>query len=439
MYPLRMYFLLVSLVLVSVIVSPCPAQTAADLPTDRPVALQECVDYALARHNSVLSAEHDLTASKAEVTRATAGFLPIITVGSYYSSSGSSGVGTGIDYLNGRDSNRTGTESTLGITETLFDGGRTMTSIRQASASERATTADLELTRQERALAVTNAYFNALLTKRLADIAAQTVAESQAQHEMIQARIDEGDAAPIDVYPVDVQLANAKLSKLQADNSAQVAATSLRNAIGLDRGPELQLVDMQEPTNDVTLLDECLKCALSDRPEIVRSAAQVDSSKAGLSLAKMQALPVLTANAGYDQGMGGVGYDSQWSAGVGLSMNIFDGGATSAGITSAKAKVDSTKLRDDQVQKDITTEVEETYLNLTNAYERLAASKPNVELAKKNLEVAREKYLQGLGIPLEIVTAQVSYADAQVNYAQALYDCYVARAQLDKAMGKRGY
>jgi len=404
---------------------------AADPPTDRPLSLQECIDYALKQHSSVLSAEKDVIASQAGLRSAIAGFLPRITVGSDFTGSGSTTGG-----INDSDN---GTRSLIGVEETLWDGGRIQTSIRQARASNVATQADYELTKQERILSVTTAYFTALLTKRLAGIAAQSVAESEGQRELIQARIDEGDAARVDIYPVEVQLANAKLNKLQADNDVRVAMSVLRNAIGFDRGPEMSLVDVEEPTNDIGSMDECLTSAMSSRPEITRSNAQLDSSRAGLSLAKLQALPVLSVGAGYDRALGGLDYDSQWSVGVGVSMSIFDGGAIAAGIDSAKARTDSAILGNDQLGKDVTTEVEEAYLNLTNAFERLAASKPNVELAKTNLEVAREKYRQQLAIPLEIVTAQVSYADAQASHAQALYDCYVARAQLDKAMGKRGY
>lgn len=409
---------------------------AADAPTG-PLSLKECIDYALAHHNSVLAAESDLTGSRADARRARAGFIPRITVGSTYARSGYEGqqVGTGVQRV-GTFENQV---NTLAVTETFLDGGRTRTSTRQASAMRRAADADFEVARQERVLTVTTAYFEVLRARRLAEIAAQSVAEAEGQRELIQARIDTGDAAKVDVYPVEVQLANARLQRLQADNNARIAMTSLRNEVGLSGNPDLQLADVQEPSWQVTPLDDCLMCALRDRPELTRSAAQVDSARAALSLARFQRFPVPTASASYNRGLGGTGYDSQWSMGVGLNLNLFDGGAASAQVDSAKARTDSASLRDDQLGKDIATEVEEVYLSLTNAFERLSASTPNVELARQNLEVAREKYKQGLAIPLEIVTAQVSYADAQASHAQALYDCYVARAQLDKAIGKRGY
>jgi outer membrane protein TolC len=344
-------------------------------------------------------------------------------------------VGTGFRRVGTFSSEQT----VVGLSETVFDGGRTRTAIRQASASARVSDANLELARQERVLVVTQAYFNALLTKRLADIADQAVEESARQRELIQARIDAGDAARVDIYPVEVQLANARLNKLQADNDVRVAANALRNAVGLDRGPELRPADVEEPSFRIPSLEESLSAALNDRPEVARHAAELDSAGAALSLAKSQIVPVPTASLNYDRGLAGTGYDSQWSVGFGLSMNLFDAGAARAEVDGSRARVDSLTLREDQLRKDVSAEVEEAHLNLTNALERLAASKANVNLAQTNLEVARVKYEQGLAIPLEIVSAQVSYSDAQTSHAQTLYDCYIARARLDKVIGRRTY
>lgn len=417
---------------------PLSAQTP-DLPTGRPLSLKERIDYALAHHNNVRAAERNLDGSKAGIKSAKAGYMPKVTANSDYSNSGITGNYRNNDPGgNGNDSN--GMSTSIGIKETLYDGGKTSTSIRQAQAQTRMSEADLESTRQQCVLDVTTAYFEVLRTKRLAEIAAETVKESEQQVEMIVARIDAGDAANIDRYPAEVQLANAKLKVLRAKNDARVAANTLRNAIGLDRGPELALVDVQEPPGDaLPLLDDCLAAAVKDRPEMARNGAQLDSAKAALRLAKLQRLPIPTISAGFDRGISGMNYDNQWSVGVGVSMNIFDGGAAAAQEESGKASVDSTTLKTDQLTKDISMEVEQAYLNSTNALERLAASRPNVVAAKQNLDAAREKYTQQLGIPLEIVTAQLSYETALTSEAEALYDSYIARAQLDKAIGKRGY
>jgi outer membrane protein TolC len=243
----------------------------------------------------------------------------------------------------------------------------------------------------------------------------------------------------VDVFPVEVQLANAKLTKIQRDNNARVSWNSLRNEMGLTNGPELKIEDVQEPSTEIPPLQTCLETALSNRPEIAKTGAQVESAEAALSQSKRELLPVPTAGVSYGVGLGGTNYSNQWTVGVGLSLNLFDGGAAKASVDGNRAKVDSTKILAEQQKKDITTDVEQSYLNLTSSLEQLTASKSNVTLAQKNLEVAKAKYQQGLAIPLEITNAQTSYSEALANNAQTLYDSYIARAQLDKAMGKKGY
>lgn len=407
-----------------------------ELPTDRALTIEDCIDYALAHHSDVRAAARDLDAGRAGVRSARSGYLPRVTASLDYSDAGT----TGADYADTpeRTSDFTGTRTMIGIEETLYDGGRTVASVRQASAQARVSEADLELTVQQRVLAVTVAYMEALRTRRLADIAAEAVTESEQQLEMIQAKIEAGDAAKVDRYPVEVQLSNSKLAKLQADNRVRVAANGLRNAMGLDRGPALSITEVGDDLSDPPAFNECIAAALEQRPELARSDAQVDSSKAALWLARAQRLPVPTISAAYQKGLHRAGYDSQWSLGVGVSMSIFDAGGLAAEEEISKARLDSTVFQADQLVKDISAEVEEAYLNLANALESLSASGPNVEMARLNLDVAREKYAQGLGITLEIVSAQLSYQDALTAQAEALYDGYIARAQLEKAMGKRG-
>ncbi len=414
-----------------------PSHASTDVSADHPLSVQDCISYSLEHHGSVLSAKQDLAAGWANVKQAQSGYMPKITLNSDYNNNGFQASQPGI--LSNTSNNSNGTESYAQLSEAVYDGGKTMTAIRQSNAGAKVLNATLDMARQERVLAVTQAFYNSLLTKRLADIAAQSVTQSEEQRKLIQARIDAGDAAKVDVYPVDVQLANSKLSKIQADNSARIAANALRNAMGLGKGPALQLVDAQQPPTEVPLLDQCLRDAMIGRPEIARSSAQIESAQAGLTMAKLQTIPVPTVSLNYGVGLGGTNYNNQWTIGVGLSMNIFDGGAAKADVDGSKARLDSSQLTADQTNKDVSTEVEQAYMNLASALEQLNASQSNVTLAQTNLEVAQEKYSQGLAIPLEIVTAQVSYANAQATNAQSLYNTYIARAELDKAMGKRGY
>lgn len=411
------------------------AQSAPDLPPDQPITLSQAIAYALANHASVTSAQRELAAAGADVRGVRSAYFPQITADSSYSRRGYEGGQTGSGLR--RTGDFTDRQTVIGISQMVLDGGQTRTALRQASASEQMAAADLDLARQDRVLAVTVAYFEALRARRLASISTEAVTEAEQQRALIQARIDAGDAAPVDVYPAEVQLANARVEQVAAQNNARVAATALRNQMGLGPGPELTLVDVEGPAPEPPKMADAVSAALRSRPEIARSAAGIERQRAALSLSRYQTLPIPTASATYDRGLAGNGFDTQWFAGVTVTMNIFDGGAAIQGVKSNRARLEALTLDDAQLRKDIAAEVESARLDLASALERLTASQASLTLAGKNLEVAREEYAQGLAIPLEVTTALVEEVRARANYAQALYDSHISRAQLDRAMGRR--
>ena len=54
---------------------------------------------------------------------------------------------------------------------------------------------------------------------------------------------------------------------------------------------------------------------------------------------------------------------------------------------------------------------------------------------RENLDIANGRYSAGVGNPIEVTDAQVSLITAKTSYIQALYDCKIAQAGLEKAMG----
>ena len=81
--------------------------------------------------------------------------------------------------------------------------------------------------------------------------------------------------------------------------------------------------------------------------------------------------------------------------------------------------------------------MQQAYLNLKEAEERLPAAELAVKQAEENLELANGRYEAGVGNPIEVTDAQVGLSNAKLSYIQALYDYKVALASLERAMGVR--
>ena len=122
----------------------------------------------------------------------------------------------------------------------------------------------------------------------------------------------------------------------------------------------------------------------------------------------------------------------------GIVFDIFNGSANRAAYREARAGEANSEAQERQIARDIRAQVEEAYLNLTNARERMAASDVSLEAANNNYLAQKERYAQELGTTLDLLNAEVQVVTAQSDEVQARYDYYIAIAQMDYAVGRQG-
>ncbi|MCC2672906.1 MAG: type secretion outer membrane protein TolC family, partial [Armatimonadetes bacterium] len=129
---------------------------------------------------------------------------------------------------------------------------------------------------------------------------------------------------------------------------------------------------------------------------------------------------------------------SNFSVGAAVSMPLWDAGLTHAREQVARTDVNAAAAQLEQVRKDVGADVVEAYLNLANSRERLEASRLAVEAAQVSLEQTTARYERGLaGVTVvDLIQAQVQFANASNAAIQALYDMHLAQAQLNRAIGR---
>lgn len=397
-------------------------------------SLGYCINAAFDNHGDVLVAVENLDAARAQLRSAGSSlWYPTLSAQSTRTE------GQSVANQGGSTQRRTGDISDeqhlLSANVTLWDGGVQRQNVRQAKASQTTVEASMERTRQLLAYEVTNAYVRVLRARRSLEVANRQLEQAQGQKAMVEAKVEAGAAAEVDVFPIEVQIANARVNQIRAHSDIRVAASALRNAMGLESGEVPELEEVPEKLADAPALEECRALALENRPEVRQTEATLERNRASLTLARLRTLPQLTSNARYQRGLASSTIDRQWSINAALSWNFFDRGDR-ADIDAASANLRAADLQRAQLIKDIGSEVEQAHLALAGARERVAAAEVSLQLARKNLEVAEAKYQADLAIPLEIVDAQVAASNAELQWIEARYDYYLARAQLDRAMGR---
>jgi outer membrane protein TolC len=89
-----------------------------------------------------------------------------------------------------------------------------------------------------------------------------------------------------------------------------------------------------------------------------------------------------------------------------------------------------------QVKSGIDLEIKNSLVTYQNAVKTMESQKANMELSAKVARVTKIKYEQGVGSNIEVLDAENTLKESQVNYYNALYDALVAKVDLDKAYGK---
>lgn len=122
---------------------------------------------------------------------------------------------------------------------------------------------------------------------------------------------------------------------------------------------------------------------------------------------------------------------------VGLTLNIpvFDGLAKARQIQGAKLELMQVENNLKLFENSLNLEVRSALRNLEDALYTLELNRESLDLAEKVMRNSRIKFEQQVGSSLEVTEAETSLKNAQVAYSFSLYEVWLAKLQLEKALG----
>ena len=121
---------------------------------------------------------------------------------------------------------------------------------------------------------------------------------------------------------------------------------------------------------------------------------------------------------------------------VGLSWDIWNWLSTSDQTKQAEAQLEQVKDGYKSLKDGINLEVTQYYLNLLKAKEKVLASEQSVHQAEENYRVTNETFKNGLALNSDLLDAEFALLQAKTNHIQALADYELAKAGLEKSIGK---
>lgn len=390
------------------------------------LSLSDCVAIALGEQVDILIGEQALASAKANEIRQKSAYYPQLSVQSSRM----------LIEHSAQDRDRTSHQ--VALSHLFWDNGLREASVKSAKYGLQAADAELLRTRQATIYQVTTSYFALLRAQQLAQVAEAQVRYTEGQLLLVEGRIQAGDAAPVDALPLRAQLANARVSDLSARNDVLLAATDLQQAMGLTPEATFAIQEVPRPAlMESPLFEPALAEALGKRPDLAAAQASVGAAEQSVKTAKIQKGAQLNVTGDYYNPLSGSNDDNYDVTAV-VVYDLFDGKANKAAYEQAKASLSQANLRAQQVTKDITAELRSALLDLSNSQERVKASALSVAAAQANLDAQDARYAQGLGIPLDLVNAQLELTTARSNAVEADYDYLTALARVHYVLGREG-
>jgi TolC family type I secretion outer membrane protein len=433
-----------------------PNSLIAKLNNGKIITLTEAIKIALENNTSLKAAQHDLRASRYRVKKSELDLFPradlqfsysrldpaTVRRGNVFVEIGRSlvenfGTGDPNDIRPGAYGNNFSTS--LQVVQPIYNGGANWAAVSLAQANESGSEYNFEDTKQQVILEVKTRYLRVLQGQELVALAQKSLESSNEHLNSAQKMLEVGMRSRTDVLRWEVQKANNEGRLVEAENNLEIAFAALKQAMGLPYKQEFGVSALPfDPEPLTKSLDEQIEQTKTKHPGLKAVEASVDAQRAGVRLAWSTLQPKVNFiyNLGWEQN-NTLALDSFsfWSARVSVNVPIFHSFRNLATVQEAKAALNRFEEIKRDSERAVTLQVIRARLNVESATKRFHIAKKAVEQAEENLRVLNNTYEVGLAANIDVLDAELVRTKAQTDLINARYDYWIARAQLDRAMG----
>jgi outer membrane protein len=329
----------------------------------------------------------------------------------------------------------------LTVSELITDFGRTHNLVLSARSTAQAQLESERATEEDITLTVDQAFYQALTAQAVLKVAQETVAERKATAEQVGALAKAKLRSDVDLSFAQVQLSQAQLLLLDAQNQAQTAMAALNTVLGYEQDRQYTLVDnttanqAPPPENPEPLVRQ----AFAARPDL---AAANDDFSAAQHYSKAERdlwMPTVSALAA----VGGTPVradqiQSPWygAAGANISIPIFNGFLFNAREQEAKLRANAAQQQVRSLRDNIARDVRTAILNAQNAFQRIAVTEQMLSQSNMALNLSQRRYTLGLSSIVELTQAQLAQTQAQIAESNARYQYATTMAVLRYQLGQ---
>jgi outer membrane protein len=433
-------------------------QTTSTNPIDnaKPLTIREAVELALKQASLFRAAQINEQIAAQDVRLAKAALYPRVAANPtliYTSPSLSNTTTTSVTPAGNLSTVTTRPPSFLGanaITEyqavinaagEIDTSGRLRATVKRNLLLVEAARAGTEVARRDLAVAVTDAYYNlalATLRQRGAEMNLQTAQEFENN---LKLQLDAGEVAPVDLIRARLQTANRRDELEQARASEAVNADALRVFIGYDFSAPVATEDLLVQLPQAGEIDNYTETMIAVRPEFAQFEAERLAAEQDVRIARGERRPQITysINGGFITDSlrpNRIGPTLGVQPTVGVSIPIFDRGASKARQTQAQLRIQQAQNNRLLASRQFAQAFFSARTQAQSAGSRIRQIGDSIGLAEQNLRASLARYQAGEASIVEVTDAQNTLILQRLALYQAIFDYQTARSRLLRAIGQ---
>jgi outer membrane protein len=324
----------------------------------------------------------------------------------------------------------------------VFSGGRVINGVLTAYLSRDLAGEEYRKAVDETVYGVVTSFSKILLDREVVKVRTEEVDFLSKTHDFTQDKYDRGLASRFELLRTEVELANAQPSLMEAEDSLAGDTDDLEKLLGIGVGEPFEAVG-ELPYREVSLdLDECLKKARLQNPDILIASLQEEIARKAVRSVIGEYFPTVSVFGRYENAADDVNVsfnsdDWDFIGGVMVTVPITDLLSISARLKQARASYEQAKINRRDVESGIVAEVRRAHRDLVRSRNVVESQKKNVLLAKESLDIAQLQYENGINTYLELMDTQLALTQANLNYVNAVYGYVEAAARLQMLTGDK--
>ncbi len=334
----------------------------------------------------------------------------------------------------------------VGVSQVFELGGKRARRVAVAELDLQQARAEVLALERQFAVGIRTAYTRAVSAARQLDVIEKLLAADAELVRVTDARLKEGDVAPLDANLVRVESDRLRVQQIEARSELETALLEIRTLAGLDVAEPLRLAPQTDRPLRLELgLSELTETALRERADLQAATIGERLGSARINLAKSQATPNIAAAVRYSRSkeiidlpetVGGRLTDKSNELTFGVSIDIPIFNRNQGEIASATGeRLQATRNRE-FLEATIKRDVAVAYRQYRAAAEKLVLYATQIlPRAEANLQTVRAAYGLGEFSVFEVVGEQRRLNENVTGYNQTLRDYYTALAQLETALG----